>query len=138
MDEVCATVRRIKCSLIIDGADFTASRQTVTFPVSDSGQRRCVEIDIMDDPVVEGDEPFSVGFELPPGVQPGPNPETTVTILDDDGMCYELVVDIIMFYNLMVQMLRFNLRGLHTLWTKELQLLKSVSIAAQALNNHLM
>ena len=23
----------------------------------------------MDDPVVEGDEPFSVGFELPPGVQ---------------------------------------------------------------------
>ena len=94
MDEVCATVRRIKCSLIIDGADFTASRQTVTFPVSDSGQRRCVEIDIMDDPVVEGDEPFSVGFELPPGVQPGPNPETTVTILDDDGMCYELVVDI--------------------------------------------
>ena len=141
MHEVCATVRRIKCSLIIDGADFTASGQTVTFPVSDSGQRQCVEIDIMDDPVVEGDEPFSVGFELPPGVQPGPNPETIVTILDDDGVCYELVVDIniiIMFYNLMVQMLRFNLRGLHTLWTKELQPLKSVSIAAQALNNHLL
>ena len=41
----------------------------------------------MDDPVVEGDEPFSVGFELPPGVQLGLFSETTVTILDDDGMC---------------------------------------------------
>ena len=72
--------------LYVDGADFTASMQTVTFIV-DSGQRQCVEIDIMDDPVVEGDEPFSVGFELPPGVQLGLFSETTITILDDDGMC---------------------------------------------------
>ena len=92
----------------------------------------------MDDPVVEGDEPFSVGFELPPGVQPGPNPETTVTILDDDGMCLNCHECCFHHDVLELQMLRFNLRGLHTLWMKELQPLKSVSIAAQALNNHLM
>ena len=75
--------------LIIGSSDFVAEAQTVTFEVSDSSNRRCVEIAINDDVIVEGDEQFLVKFgdisnDL---VTIGEVSQSCVTIIDDDGWC---------------------------------------------------
>jgi len=54
------------------------------------GSTRCIEIAIIDDIIaLENDESFNVDFEFSNGmgVSKGAIPQTTVIIIDNDGMC---------------------------------------------------
>jgi len=65
----------------------TSSRvMSVVIPAGPAG-RHCVDLTINDDNVAqEGNETLVFTFEeLPPGVEVGPVPESSITIVDNDG-----------------------------------------------------
>lgn len=68
----------------VAGSDYTMATQSLIFPVGNPPSTiRCIDISIIDDEAVEGDETFSVVLTvITPGVDHG-NTETTVTILPD-------------------------------------------------------
>ena len=56
------------------------------FPASETPSTICVNITIIDDIIAQEElESFVVSFELPEGVEPGPNPLSRVDIVDNDG-----------------------------------------------------
>ena len=69
-------------------SDFTVSSQTQVFPAgSSAGERRCINIPINDDVLVELLESFSVSLSsTDPNVEFSPGgTQATVTITDNDG-----------------------------------------------------
>ena len=69
-----------------DGADFEHQTATVVFPASETPSVVCVNITIIDDFIAQEEvESFLVSFELPDGMEPGPNMLSRVDILDNDG-----------------------------------------------------
>ena len=65
--------------------DYTFTETDLTFTPDNS--RMCVNIPVTKDTVVEGNENFTVTVTSnDPTVQIGPNSNSTVTIVDDDGM----------------------------------------------------
>ena len=67
------------------GSDFTAVAEDLTFTATNT--RRCVDVDIAEDLIVENDETVILSASstsLPTGVSIG-NGMFTVTITDDDG-----------------------------------------------------
>ena len=65
--------------------DYTSTETDLTFTPDDSN-KMCVNIPIGNDTVVEGSENFTVTVTSnDTSVQIGPNSNSTVTIVDDDG-----------------------------------------------------
>lgn len=73
-----------------DGMDFiSGTPRSVTFPAGVVGSTRCIEIKIIDDSIaLENDEGFNMDFEFinGMGLSKGAIPQTTVIIIDNDGM----------------------------------------------------
>ena len=61
--------------------DYTGLSFQVTFTAGST--RMCVDIEIPDDRIPEEDETFTVTIMPDPRVNPGPDGDTTVTILDN-------------------------------------------------------
>ena len=83
----CTLTFKLTWSFFIADVDFSMDNHTATFVASSTSARQCVNIDIVDDDIDEFNEPFVVMFANLPNAQAqlGPIPETTVTIIDDDG-----------------------------------------------------
>lgn len=75
----------------IDGADYDAISETLTIPAGSasgaSGSIQCQNISIVDNNAFEKSETFFVYLSSEPNVQV-PDPNVTVTILDDEGMFF--------------------------------------------------
>ena len=75
--------------LSVAGSDYVAGSLQATFPTNSiEGESSCVDIDILQDMVLEGDHSFSVVVTsaTPSVVMVGMPSEETVTILDDESM----------------------------------------------------
>ena len=74
--------------LSVAGSDYVAGPLQATFPTNSiEGESSCVDIDILQDMVLEGDHSFSVVVTsaTPSVVMVGIPSEETVTILDDES-----------------------------------------------------
>lgn len=71
-----------------DGEDFTAQNGILTWADGD-GSSRFVDVTILDDGLLEGDERFQVALESPAGAELGSRAVTEVVIVDDErtGVC---------------------------------------------------
>ena len=68
------------------GSDYNAISSTLEFPVnSTSGDEQCINITIVDDNDVEGDEMFTVTLERIIGAVTLSQGTTVVTITDNEG-----------------------------------------------------
>ena len=79
--------------ILAAGADYTSTTRMLTFMPSDDRQSVCTTVLLTDDNVDEPNELFSVriiGTRISPenSIMVGPNSESCVTIIDDDGMSY--------------------------------------------------
>lgn len=74
-------------SYIPGSGDFGTNEQTVMFEPSDNSSRQCINIQIIEDEVYEGDEQFLVnlGAISNDEVIPGDIQQVCVTISDNDG-----------------------------------------------------
>ena len=79
------------CFLWIPAADgdYNSTTLMLTFVPSSDRQRVCGKVSIYDDRLDEPNEQFSVRITQvsSSSVMIGPNSESCVTIIDDDGMC---------------------------------------------------
>ena len=79
------------CFLWIPAADgdYNSATLMLTFVPSSDRQRVCGNVSINDDRLDEPNEQFSVRITQvsSSSVMIGPNSESCVTIIDDDGMC---------------------------------------------------
>ena len=76
----------------VAGSDYVGGPLQATFPTSSmEGATSCVNISILQDLVLEGDQSFGVEVTsaTPSVVMVGMPSEETVTILDDESMCTE-------------------------------------------------
>ena len=75
-------------SAAIAGSDYVSVSMDVVFPAGTSnGGVQCIDVTIMDDSEMEGDETFTVTLTTSsPAVTLG-NAVTTITITDNDGEC---------------------------------------------------
>ena len=67
----------------VAGPDYTMSSSALFFPAgsTDGTMDQCIDVDISNDQVIEGDETFTVGLTvITPGVMEGNN-MTTITIM---------------------------------------------------------
>ena len=80
--------------LFIGDEDFEPDPATSTIVLSGNETRKCVNITIIDDQIVERMEPFEVAITFPPGqpafqigevVPPAMQLNGTINIIDDDG-----------------------------------------------------
>ena len=69
--------------------DYSPESYEVTF--TSGSTRQCTLIDIIDDRTPEPDEMFRVVITPDPDTDPGPNNNTTITIIDN-GTCYSFKV----------------------------------------------
>ena len=75
---------RMKSLACTDPKDYTSTETDLTFTPDNS--RICVNIPITNDRIVEGNENFTVTVTSnDTTVQTGPNSNSTVTIVDNDG-----------------------------------------------------
>ena len=83
-------VLTIIISMFAAGSDYTTTTLMLTFMPSSDGRTVCGKVPIIDDKLAnEGTEQFSVRITRTsdPRIKIGPNAETCVNIIDDDGMC---------------------------------------------------
>lgn len=75
-------------SYCFSAGDFVKVRKNLTFQPDE--RKICVNVPIMDDNNMEPMESFTVGFvpDQGGGFSVGPNPISTVTIVDDDGKAF--------------------------------------------------
>ena len=76
----------------VTGIDYVGAPLQATFPTSSmEGATSCVNISILQDLVLEGDQSFGVEVTsaTPSVVMVGMPSEETVTILDNESMCTE-------------------------------------------------
>ena len=76
--------------MFAEGDDYETNVFMLTFEPSADGRTLCGNVRIIDDKLAnEGNEQFSVTITSISGsrVDVGPNDETCVTIIDDDGRC---------------------------------------------------
>ena len=76
-------------SMIAAGSDYATTTLMLTFVPSSDDRTVCGKVPIVDDKLAnEGTEQFSVSITLTsdPRIRIGPNAETCVNIIDDDGM----------------------------------------------------
>ena len=75
-------------SAAIAGSDYVSVSMDVVFPASTSnGDMQCIDVTIMDDSEMEGDETFTVALTTSSPVVTLGNAVTTITITDNDGEC---------------------------------------------------
>ena len=77
--------------ILAAGVDYVSTTRMLTFVPSDDRQRVCTTVPLTDDNLDEPNELFSVRIiDISPenSVMMGPNSESCVTIIDDDGMSY--------------------------------------------------
>ena len=73
----------------IAGSDYVSVSMDVVFPAGTSnGDMQCIDVTIIDDSEMEGDETFTVALTTSsPVVMTLGNAVTTITITDNDGEC---------------------------------------------------
>ena len=70
----------------VEPADFSLTTSTVMFVSGDTGATvRCIDINLVQDQILEGDETFTVSISNFGGAGTGAITSATVTINDDDG-----------------------------------------------------
>ena len=77
--------------ILAAGVDYVSTTSMLTFMPSDDRQSVCTTVQITDDSLDEPNELFIVRIiEVSPknSTRMGPNSESCVTIIDDDGMSY--------------------------------------------------
>ena len=77
--------------ILAAGVDYESTTMMLTFMPSDNRQSVCTTVPITDDNLDEPNELFSVRIiDVSPdnSIMVGPNSESCVTIIDDDGMSY--------------------------------------------------
>ena len=79
-------------SAAIAGSDYVSVSMDVVFPVGTSnGGMQCIDVTIIDDSEMEGDETFTVTLTTSSPVTLG-NAVTTITITDIDGECMYIAI----------------------------------------------
>lgn len=70
------------------GEDFTLSRTVVTFDFGeDDGNRRVTFVHVLDDPLVEGTESFTLSGSVTAPYASFVGDPVTIDIIDDDSKC---------------------------------------------------
>lgn len=98
---MCIEQRSNKCdsvffyffALVVDSSDYSLMPAAMAITIPSSGSTGCVSVSATDDPLIEGDETFSIVITIMTNrmakVNIGVSNTTTVTILDNDGMLFE-------------------------------------------------
>ena len=78
----------INADSAVAGSDYEMTTMNLTFPISSMDtDTECLNITIMEDTLVEGEETFTVTLTTGLGVTTGTD-VTTVTIMDNEGISY--------------------------------------------------